>query len=114
MSDDPTEDGVLRPEELERNREQVRRLDGNRYVVTADDAAGAPPERADGTVYGVDLTVRVGAEADRTTVATDDVREAFDELVVAFAAAVEPDRPAEAALALLVDASAVVGGAPLE
>lgn len=124
MSDD---DGGLRPEDLRLDDDRVRTLEDGRLVISTDEepatggsgtsasqssARGARRTPGDLTAFLPDeaaYELAVAARTDRgtagTTVGSNDIREAFTGLLRWYAGQVEPELPAEAVLATLVEAS---------
>lgn len=114
MPDDPDDEGVLDPSELDIDGEDgVRSLGDGRYVVEPGDdtdassQAGHAPE-PDAAVPLSDgafaLTARARAEArtDALTHGGDDVAETFEALVRWYAALVAPEESPETAVATLL------------
>jgi hypothetical protein len=115
MPDDPDDEGILDPNDLDiDDDDRVRSLDEGRYVVEPGDDATASPsptEHAvdpDATVPLPDgafaLTARARAEdrTDSLRVDSDDVVASFEALVRWYAALVAPDDPPAAVVATLL------------
>lgn len=121
-----SDDGPLAPDELDLPPDAVRALGANRYVVDADadgDAPtretarprggpGPPPLGALPERYAFDLAAKEGDGVERTRIASDDVRAAFDGLLRWYAARVAPDRPPERVLSVLARESAYLPPSP--
>ncbi len=121
MPDDPDDEGVLDPDDLDidADDDRVRSLGEGRYVVEpGDDAPASPPPTGrasdpDVTVPLPDgafaLTARARAESrtDTLTRDGDDVAETFEALVRWYAALVAPEEPPEAAVATLIGHSSL-------
>lgn len=132
--DDPRrthgEDGVVSPDDLDYTAsERVAELSDDRYVVATDegspsvddaDEAETDPAEDRGAVarqqmaryvserdadYGFVLTAAVGGEVDHLEHDSDDVAEAFGDLVTWYVSQVDTDAPPAEALAVLLLAS---------
>ncbi len=126
MSDDqppipPTEDkeGILTVDDIDfTQHDEVEKLGNGRYLVKTDGPAtpdkkalaeqastSSAPEKEDledvSAVYAVHGSLIAGEEREELTITSDDVVEAFDELVVQYAKTTSGDIPVEDALALL-------------
>jgi hypothetical protein len=130
----PTEDvdtpeGVLSPEDLELP-DDVAELEEGRYVVPTDENEGSAPSptasRADADAdanaddqterepvealsgaYAVAVTMRTPEGTDAIQLATDDVRDLFDELLVWYAERLAPGTDPEEALSVLLSESSL-------
>ncbi|ESS05837.1 MAG: hypothetical protein A07HB70_01967 [uncultured archaeon A07HB70] len=107
--DDTDDEDVLAPHDIEERlaRDEVRRLDDDRYVVSPSDesstesVASAVDALPDGT-HALTAAARAESTADTLTHDGDDVVAAFEALVRWYAGLVAPDESAAAAAATLL------------
>ena len=122
------DEGILHPEDLGvEDEEEVEELDENRFLVstdadgtadtTIDDPAdfelpeedersesGAPktPLSAIGEQYGVDVAVKAEGTVDSTRIASNNVVETFEELLLWYARQVDESTPPEDVIEILL------------
>lgn len=123
------EDGVVRPEDLDYTAsERVAELSDDRYVVATDEGSpsvddgedDADPDEGHGSLarqemaryvsnqdadYGFVLTAAFDGEIDHLEHDSDDIAEAFGDLVTWYTSQVDTDAPPAEALAILLLAS---------
>lgn len=128
MSDNDRND-ILSPEQLERDDEHMHALEGNRYVVTADEPSGrrsdldGRPDRSahggGGTAgelaelegaYAFEVCARFGSDRDDISVETNDVSDAFETLLRWYVDNVAADTPPAEAVAVLLENSDLDSG----
>jgi hypothetical protein len=109
MPDDPDDEGVLAPTDLDiDDHDRVRPLDGDRYVVEANGPDDAPAVGADEAptlpdgAYALAARARAGPATDSLRVDSDDVAASFEALVRWYVGLVAPDESPEAAVATLL------------
>ena len=127
-TDDPSDDGVLAPEELELDDEHVTTLDEHRYVIEPDGASpmstkptpddeptpstddtrtAASSLREHSARHGVVITAKTDGAVDGARLASDDIREVFDGLLEWYATQLDADLPPEDVLAIMLEASSL-------
>lgn len=129
MTRDETDpDGVLTPDDLELDDEEVRKLEDDRYVIDTSDDGGerrdrprerpavdpspgrsqdpSPPDlSAVPETYAIDLTIKTERGVERFEHRSDDVREQFEALLYWYARRLDAERPPEEVLQVLFDAT---------
>jgi len=121
------DEGILHPEDLGvEDEEEVEELDENRFLVSTDaeseadstiddpadfelpeedemDASGPrTPLSAIGEQYGVDVAVKAEGTVDSTRITSNNVVEAFEELLVWYARQVDESTPPEEVIEILL------------
>ena len=131
MAEHPDEtegdEGILHPDELGvEDEEEVETLDENRFLVSTDDADGADstiddpadfdlpeaeevdssgpkaPLSAIKEHYGVDVAVKAEGTVDSTRIASNNVVETFEELLLWYARQVDESTPPEEVIEILL------------
>ena len=132
MTPEPTDDGVLTPEELQPDDDYVDEIGANRYVVRADrepstdapaaaaDAAGDAPARdtlatgasaSAGTLadapepHGVEVSLKTDGRMDSFRTTSHDVREVFVDMLTWYASQLDDDLSPEDALRVMLATS---------
>lgn len=97
---------------LGKRSEDVRSLGENRYLISLESdedrsevpVSSDPSEPLGDAAYGFELTVKGEGGLVRESAASNDVREAFDALIRAYARAIAPDHPPEEVVRTLLSA----------